>query len=488
MKKRISAGTHLGAPSLSKACPRSGPAGQTAFCDGLSECPTMTSLVRGSTPLRRTARLATSGLALLLLAFVPAGVTHAQDASPTPSPAVASEDGSPLPEGFNQKMVQKVAEVIDEVHPIRGLPPADGVDYRVIDEEMFQAELGQLFLEEYGEAYVKAEDDAFTRLGLIDADDDLEELIFALYDSQVLAYYDPRTTTFSLIGPSRKIGALESIVVAHEYGHALQDAQWDLEGSRIKELDRSDAILAQQALIEGDATAVMYDWAARELDLVDLLAVSASALTNQDARKLQRVPAILRRQLEFPYIDGFAFVNAIRGRGDWGAVNDAWEAAPVSTEQILHPELYPDEAPVEIRLPDVAALLGPGWSTSYEQTFGEMQIGVWVADGGKARALFPVLPAQLPRAEVAAGWGGDRLLSLDGPEGAWALVWQTDWDSSADAKEFREAARDAMDDLPGAHAVAGADISGGLSSPVLVLVAESEGTLGAVQSALDLDI
>ncbi len=29
------------------------------------------------------------------------------------------------------------------------------------------------------------------------------------------------------------------------------------------------------------------------------------------------MPVLLRRQLEFPYIDGFAFVNAIRGRGDW---------------------------------------------------------------------------------------------------------------------------------------------------------------------------
>ncbi len=79
-----------------------------------------------------------------------------------------------------------------------------------------------------------------------------------------------------------------------------------------------------------------------------------------------------------------------------------------------------------------------------------MQIGVWVADGEKSRPLFPVLPAQLPRAGAAAGWGGDRLVSLDGPEGSWAVVWQTDWDSDADAREFREVARDVMKDLPGA--------------------------------------
>lgn len=406
-----------------------------------------------------------------------------QEDSAGPDPAALS---SPMPDGFNAKMVRQVGEIIDSVHPIRGLPPATGVGYRVIDEATLKADLESLFREEYSDAYLDAEDAALTRLGLLEPDVDLGELYLSLYGSQVLAYYDPRTDTFSLLGPARTIDALDSVVVAHEYAHALQDAAYDLEGTRVKDLDRSDAMLAEQALVEGDATAVMYDWAARELKLSDLLAVSAEALTSQDGKALQRAPALLRRQLEFPYIDGFAFVNALRGRGDWDEVDEAWQARPASTEQILHPELYPDEQPIEIALPDIAARLGEGWTTSYQQTLGEMQIGVWVADGRKARSLFPVLPAQLPRAEAAAGWGGDRVVSLDGPDGAWAIVWQTAWDSRADAKEFLEAARDAVEDLPGAHAVSDGDVAGGLSSPGLVLVADSEATLDLVEGALGL--
>jgi hypothetical protein len=216
------------------------------------------------------------------------------------------------------------------------------------------------------------------------------------------------------------------------------------------------------------------------------LAVSAEALSQQDVRRLGRLPDILQRQLEFPYIDGFAFVNAIRGRGDWAAVNEVWEAQPVSTEQILHPELYPGELPVEIDLPDITAALGPDWVESYQQTLGEMQTHVWVADGKKPRSLFPALPAQLPNAAAAAGWGGDRLVSLDGPDGAWAVVWQTDWDSQKDRNEFRKAARAAMKDLPGTHVAIDADVVGGLSSPVLVLVTDGEATMQALRGALDL--
>lgn len=427
----------------------------------------------------RPARLLTITVVSALLGSLLAGPTLAQEAEP-------SAEAGALPEGFTQKMVTKVAEVIEEVHPVRGLPPAEGVSYRVIDQETFIEELKALFREEYTAEYIAAEDDLYTRLGLLEPEQDLEKLIFKLYDQQALAFYDPPTKTFSLIGPTDTIGAFESIVVAHEYGHALQDQTYDLEGKRVTDLDRSDAILAQQALVEGDATAVMYDWAARELSLAQLLGISARAMTQQDSRRLGRMPEILRRQLEFPYIDGYAFVNAIRGRGDWAAVDAVWEAQPVSTEQVLHPELYPDELPVDVELPDIAAALGPQWEASYEQTLGEMQIGVWVADDQKRSSLFPVLPGQLANAEAAAGWGGDRLVSLDGPNDSWAVVWQTEWDSEQDRKEFRKAAREAMKDLPGAHTANDADVVGGLSSPVLVLVADSEATLDTLRGALGL--
>ena len=36
--------------------------------------------------------------------------------------------------------------------------------------------------------------------------------------------------------------------------------------------------------------------------------------------------------------------------------------------------------------------------------------------------------------------GGDRLAVIEGPNGAWAVAWQTTWDTDADAAAFETAA------------------------------------------------
>ncbi len=201
------------------------------------------------------------------------------------------------------------------------------------------------------------------------------------------------------------------------------------------------------------------------------------------------MPPVLRRQLEFPYTDGWAFVTAIRADGGYEAVDEAFADRPVSTEQIMHPEKYLQrEDPVVVELPDMASALGEGWTGSYQQTLGEMLIGVLVADGEPAPLpTVPGLLPSLPNAEAAAGWCGDRLISLEGPAGAWAVIWQTAWDGEADAGEFSAAAEAAMDDLVFPHQIEASSAVTGLDDPVVVLVASNARTLGLVQGALPSD-
>jgi hypothetical protein len=95
----------------------------------------------------------------------------------------------------------------------------------------------------------------------------------------------------------------------------------------------------------------------------------------------------------------------------------------------------------------------------------------------------------LPNAEAATGWGGDRIVTLDGPEGEWVVVWQTAWDTAQDADEFADAGLVAMDHLIGTHAVI-SDIDIGDTAPaersVLLLVADGDATMSRLTDALEI--
>ena len=125
-----------------------------------------------------------------------------------------------------------------------------------------------------------------------------------------------------------------------------------------------------------------------------------------------------------------------------------------------------------------------GNPASFTQTLGELETGIWLADGQGGGSAGLGLPVPLPNAEAAAGWGGDRLVSLEGPNGAWAIVWQTAWDTATDADEFDTTADSVMADLPGAHEVVKTSIAGALGAPVLVVMAGDQQTLDTVKLAL----
>ena len=420
------------------------------------------------------------------------GPTGTAVASPTSTAAGPSATTGPAPSGelpIDPAVESRIREITDQVPPIRGLEALDDVPFRFITPDQFEGELRDLFLADNPPERVAAEEDVLKRLGLLEPEADLEELVLELYGSQVAAFYDTRTQRFTVIqrDESAEFGPSDAIVVAHEYVHALQDQHFDLEGTAVVDPAEGDRALGTLGLIEGDAVAVMIDWAIANLTFEELLGIQ-EAVTPADQELLESMPPVLRRQLEFPYTDGLAFVTAIRAGGGYEAVDAAFDARPVSTEQIMHPEKYLErEDPIVVELPDVAAALGQGWTASYQQTLGELLIGVLVADGESAPGpALPGLLPSLPNAEAAAGWGGDRLVSLDGPDGAWAVYWRTTWDSTEDAREFEDSTNAALVDLPFPHGLQVVDTTGpaGHQDDIYVLIASDEATLDRLRGSV----
>jgi hypothetical protein len=332
---------------------------------------------------------------------------------------------------------------------------------------------------------LQGEERALKRLGLLPSNADLGVLLDQVYGQIVPVAYVEGQGSMSVRDQADDLGPPQRAAAAREFGRATTDQAFGIDGTRPGPRE-TDAAMAAVALEQGDATAVMLEWIEASL--------SGNARSNAlgqvvpgDDGLFASLPPVIAREYELPYLDGRAFVDALRRDGGWAAVDDAWSAPPTSTEQILHPGRYPDDDPVDVSLDGLDAVLGDGWSEQWQQTMGEARLGVWLADGVAPERSGPTAPPETARSGAATGWGGDRLMSLGGPGDSWAVVWQTEWDSGDDASQFASAAADVLSDLAGAHAVVGADIAGGLSAPVLVIVTSDPDTLADVQTSLGIE-
>jgi len=278
-----------------------------------------------------------------------------------------------------------------------------------------------------------------------------------------------------VVSKSGAIGPAEKVTFAHEFTHALQDQSFGLEGIDVDAVGQGDRSLGRLALVEGDATLLMSRWLTEHLDPADLrelLKVDPEAQA-----QLERMPAILRETLLFPYQQGLIFVNGLWARGGWEAVDRAYGRLPDSTEQVLHPEKYEGgEMPVEVELDagTLAKAMGAGWSGTPEDTLGEFQLSVWLRENG-VKAL--------PANAAAAGWGGDRLAYLRGPDGAYALVLRTAWDTAADTAEFVDAAGTVVGDGDSPGTVVRSS-----ATEVVVVLASDGAALNAAVDAAGLNL
>ena len=133
------------------------------------------------------------------------------------------------------------------------------------------------------------------------------------------------------------------------------------------------------------------------------------------------MPLLLQREYSFPFLEGRIFVDRLRESGGWDSVNDAWGRLPESTEQILHPKLYPNDRPTTVVMDGIAGRLGDGWKEGWQQTMGELRIGVWLADGQPGEQYGPEgsrssCPRPMPRpAGVATASSASTAPMVSGP-------------------------------------------------------------------------
>jgi len=279
--------------------------------------------------------------------------------------------------------------------------------------------------EEFPEGRAELISEAYGLLGLVPSSMDLKSTLKALYLEQVAGFYDPDSTTLFVLD-DQPDEAIESLLV-HELVHAIQDQNTDLDAITALELD-NDRRVAALAAIEGHATLVMFEFLMQGQGALDLTEPPNFAMSlgpaleaaRTESPTLAAAPLVLQESVLFPYRGGVTFVEAL-WRERSGRPPPFGSDLPVSTEQILHPE---DFARGQRDVPRrVEVSVGDGWSILYEDTLGELELGILLETAGASRTS-------------ARGWGGDRYVLLDDGDGNHSLAWFGVWDTEAQRDKF----------------------------------------------------
>jgi hypothetical protein len=328
---------------------------------------------------------------------------------------------------------------------LRGLTPTGEVEQRVLSPEQLRARMiADLDTTENREATEKSRR-LMVALGLLAPDADLYRLELDFRSGVVLGQYDPETKQLFVISGAAALGPRERTTIAHEYTHALQDQNYDLQALMPRRSGNSDRTLAVSALVEGDAMITEQLYQQHALSRAEREEMRRQERTTSGGPDVDSMPLVLREESYFPYTAGPAFIVELlgedavreavqRGTGYGAHVSPLFQNPPTSTAQVLHPEKYRQGIqPVEITLPDLAAALGNGWEALDQDVLGEIDHRILIAQ-------------YLDRdtAERAAdGWAGDRFALL-GRGDQTAVAVSTRWDTLADVREWLAAYREAL--------------------------------------------
>ncbi len=332
------------------------------------------------------------------------------------------------------ELVNTAKAVEQRVSKLRGLAVKKDIRWEVATKDTVHAYLLKSLEQQYPPGELEKEGDALKALGLIPAQLNYRSFLIKLYEEQVGGFYDPKKEVLYLAGwiPT----GLQSVIIAHELTHALQDQHFNIDQFAERLQGNSDAMYARLALLEGDATWIMLldsmGQTEAEIDLSNMNLDSAlgrmmMALSTNQMPTFDEAPRAVRELLMFPYMRGFQFVGHGRKLGGWKRIDAAYADLPVSSEQILHPEKYFEQrdTPETVFFTPPEELRARKWERIYEDVLGEFML---------LQLLEPIFNEE-ERRKAADGWAGDKVLVFKrGKE--LSFVLSTIWDSDQDAVEF----------------------------------------------------
>lgn len=346
------------------------------------------------------------------------------------SPAISNPPPATAP---SAEFLKAADEVLADMSALLGLPVKAPLKKSVRTREEIRAYIVRRMKEDKNPAKRYADQKALEKFGLIPRGFELEHFLVDLLTEQIAGLYDPKGEEFFIADWIKP--ADQRIVMAHELTHALQDQYFKVDPWVDAAKPNDDAEAARDAVLEGSAFAAMLDYMLRERklsvrDLPDLEQFVRSQLDADDkSPELAKAPPFLRDELLFPYLAGTTFTQRfLRENSGWADFHKVFENPPVSTQQILHPDLYfSGTAPKPVALPDFSQLLSAGWNKLDENIMGEF---------GLQELLQQFLGEQRAK-RLSLAWAGDRYAIFEHQKTKeLLLVFRLRLASDADAARF----------------------------------------------------
>jgi hypothetical protein len=361
----------------------------------------------------------------------------AQQSGPAPksvAPAEPRSSSQTASAASSPEFIKAADEVLEQMSKILDLPIKEPLKKSLRSKQEVREYLIREDKEDKNEAEKYADAKTLEAFGLIPRDFPLDTFMLNVLTDQVAGLYDPKAKEFYIADwiPVDE----QRTVMSHELTHALEDQSFHIDPWIKAARPNDDAELARDAVSEGSAMAAMVDYqmldqkvGVRDLPDVTLL-IRAGAVSEMDKDpNLGTAPAYIRDELLFPYLAGTGFTQQfLKAHTGWQDLHLVFQNPPVSTQQIMHPDLYlQGEKPEVVTLPEWKGVVPEDWKLLEENTMGEFGLEEVLKQFLDERRSDLLSPA----------WKGDRYATFeDGKSKVYPLVFRLALDNSDDAEQF----------------------------------------------------
>jgi hypothetical protein len=373
-------------------------------------------------------------IALCVAAAAPQGALPPKTGTAALPAQVPAEPKAQAPTGTSPEFLQAADEVLAQMSQILDLPIKEPLKKSLRSKDQIRAYLIRQEKQDKDDAERYADDKTLEAFGLIPKDFPLESFMLDVLTDQIAGLYDPKAKEFYIADwiPADE----QREVMAHELTHALEDQSFQIDSWIKGARPNDDAELARESVSEGSALAAMLDYTLREQkvgirDLPDVTLLIRSTAVEQMSKdpNLAKAPPYIRDNLLFPYLAGTTFTQQfLKAHSGWSDLKILFANPPVSTQQIMHPDLYlAGVKPETVTLPAWKGLVPATWTLLEENVMGEFNVD---------EVLKQFLGQQRADA-LASGWRGDRYASFeDAKTKAVPVVFLLALDNEEDAARF----------------------------------------------------